>query len=144
MQLRAPLVVAGLVLGLAVTAPQVRAAKGVKKKGDHWVHGTVIHVEHRANNTGEITVKVHHARKKIAVVAGQPAAHHHRLLVGPQTQFAIKAGQMEKATTFAAVRKGEHVSVLARTHHADKVVIHRHHLKKPVPTRRKGVLRLVR
>jgi len=145
MQLRSLLIVAGLTVGLAVAVPQALAAKGVKKKGDHWVHGTVTHVEHRANNTGEITVKTHHARKKVVVVAGQPApTHHHRFLVSQQTQFLSKHGQVEKATSFAAVKNGEHVSILVRGHHAEKVVIHHPHHKKVARVGRKVVNGVVR
>ncbi len=141
MHLRSLLIVGGLILGVAVIAPQAQAAKGVKKKGDHWVHGTVIHVEHRV---GEVTVKVHHAKKKVAVIAGHPAVtHQDRFLVTQQTQLFVKQGQVEQPTTFLAVRVGEHVSILAKGHHAEKVVIH-HHLKKPVRVGRKVIKGVVK
>jgi hypothetical protein len=135
MNLRTCLVVLGMVLGIAVVAPQAFAAKGVKKNttAEHRIHGTVIHVEHKGPQHGEITVKTHHHKKK-----GQPAVagvkagpgHEHKFTVGPNTRFLVVHGQNATAATFAAVHKGEQVEILVRGHHAETVTIHHHHTVK--------------
>jgi hypothetical protein len=117
------LVVVGLVVGLSAGAPSAHAGKGVKKKGEHVVHGTVVHVEHKGEHHGEITVKVHHHKKK----NGQPAhRHEHKFAVQQNTHFFVRHGKEEHAARFAAVKKGEHVAIRAKEHHAEQVVIHRH------------------
>ncbi len=135
MNLRTYFAVLGIVLGIAVAAPQAFAAKGVKKNttGEHLIHGTVTHVEHKGDHHGEITVKTHHHKKK-----GQPAvagvkaeqAHHHKFSVSPNTKFIVVHGQDANAATFAAVHKGEHVEILAHEHHAEMVTIHHHAVAK--------------
>jgi hypothetical protein len=129
MKVRHLLIVLGLVVGLAAV-PDARAAKGVKKKGEHWVHGTVVQVEHKGRDHGEVTVKVHHAKKKNAA-AGRPA-HLHHFSVTHHTHVLVARAGGEQHVPFADVRKGEHVAVLARDHHAEKVVIHPHHPKRVV------------
>jgi hypothetical protein len=126
MKVRAFLIVVGLVVGL-ISTPDARAAKGVKKKGEHAVRGTVVQVEHRGRDQGEITVKVHHHKKKNAA-----AAHTHRFMVSNRTHVLAAHPAGERPVPFAEVRKGEHVTVLAREHHAEKIVIHRHHHKRGV------------
>jgi hypothetical protein len=127
MKLRIPLVV-GLVVGLAAAVPSAHAAKGVKKKGDHWVNGTVLHVDHKGQHEGEITVKVHHHKKKSQGATGQG----HKLAVHQGTRFVTRQGDKERAASFAAVKNGEHVSVEVKSHRAEMVVIHHHHHKKTV------------
>jgi len=119
------------------------AAKGVKKNGSttHKVHGVVTEVSHakgKSGNTaheGEITVKVHQGKKK-----GQPAASGkktsaktEKFTVGKETQFVVVKGKQQHASSFAAVKVGEHVTVMAKGHHAESVVIHEHSGKKKPP-----------
>jgi hypothetical protein len=126
MKLRNLFVVVGLAVGLAAGAPSAHAAKGVKKKNEHLVNGTVVRVEHKDQHEGEITVKVHHHKKK-----SQPGhGHERRFHVHRNTQFIARHGDKEHVTHFAAVKQGEHVTVHAKAHHAEMVVIHHHHHKK--------------
>jgi len=69
MKMRNLFLVLGLVFGLlAAGASSAHAAKGVKKKGEHTIKGTVVHIAtstKKGVNHAEITVKVHHHKKKV-------------------------------------------------------------------------------
>lgn len=126
--------VVGLTALLMAGVSTAQAAKGVKKKGDHAVHGVVVAVDHDKNG-GSITVKTHHHKKKkksatTAVGQKSKGKHEHKFHVSPGTKFTVGHGKTQKPASFSAVHKGEHVVILAKGHNAEKVAIHHHHHKK--------------
>jgi hypothetical protein len=136
------LTVGALVVGvLALGASPALAAKGVKKSGEHKVHGIVESVHHDAKaaaggsggQEGEITVKVRNNKKKGQAAAKgskKAGAKTERFTVGKETKFEATNGKQHHAVTFAAVKPGEHVVIEAKGHHAEKVTIHHHSGKK--------------
>ena len=135
--MRAFLISAALIAGLlGVGVSPALAAKGVKKNnvnGMHHVHGVVTNVHHHkartaAGHIGEITIKVQHHKKK-----GQPAVNGkkangqtHTFAVVAGTQFTSVHGKQHRPSAFAAIRPGEHVSILAKGNLAESVAIHHH------------------
>jgi hypothetical protein len=130
MKLRNFVLALGLVFGLMVVAPQSRAEKGVKKTQGtqgtttHVHHGVVIHVEHKKDGHGSITIKHHHSKKKGATAQGNKVEKEHKFSVNKNTRFTLAHGKNHKSTTFSAVHKGEHVAITSKGHHAEHVVIH--------------------
>ncbi len=120
-------VLAGLMVGfLAVLAYGVspaEAAKGVKKKGEHKVHGTVVSVEHKQN---EIVVKTHHHHKK----AAGAKSHTREFRVSSSTRFTVVHGKKHTTAKFSDVHQGDHVSIVANGKVAEHVAIHHHKHKK--------------
>lgn len=101
-------------------ASQAQAAKGVKKKtsatAEHHHNGKVVAVDHKS---GIISIQEHHkAKKKTA------RTQVHKFTVTSTTKVFTGVNKQRKPSNFAAVHKGEHVSIAARNHHADTVVIH--------------------
>jgi hypothetical protein len=120
---------AGLIVALSLGAGSAQAGKGVKKsQKEHTVHGVVVLVEHLKNHQGVIEIKTHHHKKKTARKPGQ--THLHRFTVGSDTQFFTMHKLLETPASFASVHKGDHVAILAKNHHAERVLIHHHHHKK--------------
>lgn len=124
----------GVLATLTAGVSTAQAAKGVKKKGEHRVHGIVVGVDHDKNG-GSITVKTHHHKKKkktaTTTVGQKPKGkHEHKFHVSKGTHFSVGHGKHQKPASFGAVHKGEHVVILAKGHNAEKVTIHHHHKKK--------------
>ena len=106
------------------------AAKGVKKNNgkavEHHHHGVVVAVDHKK---GLLEISERHKGKKKNGVA-QVKTHLHKFNVNAGTKVFSEFGKnQKKPSNFAAVHKGEHVSVAAHEHHADSIVIHHHHQK---------------
>jgi hypothetical protein len=126
MKLRTQVLVFGLAAALTTLgASPALAAKGVKKnqgKGaEHHHRGTVVAVDHKK---GMLEIAEHHKGKK---KNGKGANHLHKFTVNAGTKVFTELGNGPKhASNFAAVHKGEHVSVAAHEHHADAIVIHHH------------------
>ena len=128
-----------LVVGLLFTgATPAFAAKGVKKNASpDVVHGVVVSVVHhketkKNTNTGEVTIKTKHSKKK-----GQPAAkgaktskHTHKFTLGKNTTYTSMHGKTSAPATAAALKAGEHVAITHKANHAESVVIHHKHAKK--------------
>jgi len=123
----------GVVLAWAAAVPSAQAAKGVKKKGEHAHHGTVVAIHNNAKKGQHtFTIKVHHHHKKKALTAAPAATpttahHHHKHLtfqVAGATQFEARRGKDHVAASPASLHKRERVTVLAHGHMADKVTIH--------------------
>ncbi len=127
------IMVVGLAALLATGAGTAEAAKGVKKKGEHKIQGIVVAVDHHKHG-GTLTVKTrnHHKKKNSATAAaGQKGKGHvQKFHVGKDTKITAGHGQKHHPVSFAALHKGEHVTILAKGHQAEKVEIHRHHAKK--------------
>jgi hypothetical protein len=124
MNLRTHLPAIGTVLALLFAgAAPAQAAKAVKKKNaaatEHHHHGKVIAVDHKS---GFITIQEHHKSKK--KINNRNVTHTHKFSVNNASRFFVAHNKQRRATNFAAVHKGEHVSVAAHNHHADSVVIH--------------------
>ena len=125
MKARIPLLVIGLLLVLS--APEGFAAKGTKKTEEHRHHGVVVSV-----GEGKITIKTHHKKKKKkAGATAAPKKHHEETFtVNKSTKVEIAHKGQHKAASHSALHKGEHVTIEAKKHHADVIVIHKHHKKK--------------
>jgi hypothetical protein len=116
---------------MASGASPALAAKGVKKNNgkavEHHHHGVVVAVDHKK---GHLEIREHHKGKKKNGAAAQVKTHLHKFNVNPATKVFSEFGKnQKKPSNFAAVHKGEHVSVAAHEHHADSIVIHHHHQK---------------
>ncbi len=131
---------AALIFGLLSSgANSAFAAKGVKKKatnGSHQAHGVVTHVHHHKGVTanghiGEITIKTHHHKKKgqAAAKGNKVSGHTHKFSVGTSTKFSVAHGKQHTAASFAAIHKGEHVSIVHKGNHASSVTVHKHTTK---------------
>jgi hypothetical protein len=146
--------VVGLLAGGASSAHAGKGVKkkGAQTISGTVVH--VAHGNQKGAKHHEITIKAHHHKKKVQSnttpapkVAGKtspklpvqpnpavPAVpgqtvhhhHHHKFTVGSDTQFYTSQNKAMEPTTFSAVHKGEHVTITAKGHHAEKVVIHNH------------------
>jgi len=123
--------VSAVLAGSTVAGPQAVPKNG---KRPHRVHGVVEAVstgndKDKDTDGGSITLKVHRRKKQPA--ANAPAYVERKFEVDANTKFekVILLGKHQRKTepaTFADVRKGEHVVVLAKKgpeHVAAKVAI---------------------
>jgi hypothetical protein len=123
----------------AFCASPAPAAKGVKKTQEHHIRGKVVSIQTananvKGNAKGKAaphaTLTIHvsnHKHKKgqnPAVAKGSMHTFH----VTMHTR--VDAGKNARGAGVAALRPGEHVTVFAHNHHADKVVIHQPPAKK--------------
>ena len=131
--------VLGAVAMLGISASPASAAKGVKKTGEHHVHGTVVSVQHAAKGKhGTLTIRVaHHKHKK-----GQKAVNGAHAKKGATQTFTIDHhtrvdGAGNGKNGLHALRPGEHVTVAAHHHHADRVTVNhaKVHAKKKLAKR---------
>jgi hypothetical protein len=119
---------------LAFGASPAPAAKGVKKTQEHHIRGTVVSVQTMNGNAkgkkashAILTIQVtHHKHKKnqnqnananAAVAKG--TTHTFQIT----TKSRLDVNQNVKGVGIAALRPGQHVTVFAHNHHADRVVI---------------------
>jgi hypothetical protein len=115
----------GAVVLLGVCAAPAPAAKGVKKNGEHHVHGKIVAVHHGKNGHGTVTIHVTHHKHKKAPIAGQQAAVNkrstHTFTVNHHTHVV---GAHNGRHGLAALHAGEHVTIAAHHNHADRITIH--------------------
>jgi hypothetical protein len=120
---------AAVVLGLlSAGASPAFAAKGVKKKGVHHVHGVVTQVNHHKGQKGggEFFVKTHHHKKKgqAAAVGQKGAGQTHKFTFGAGTRFTVVNKKQQGQAGANALRAGEHVMITHKGNHAEVVAIH--------------------
>jgi hypothetical protein len=133
MKLRTALLVAGVVFGLAASAPTAHAAKGIKKKGgETHHHGKVISVDHKG---GHLTIATLHQSKKKKNVAAAKVKHL-KFSVTNSTKVVVNHKKKNVASNLSAVRVGENVTIASHKGHADVIQIHlkthkRQNVKKP-------------
>jgi hypothetical protein len=122
-----PAIVLGVFTILGICASPAPAAKGVKKNGEHHVQGRVVAVvPAKGGAKGTLIVHVTHQKhKKGTPIVIKKGADHTFTLDGMTQVHHLPKGVPAPQT---ALHKGEHVTVLAHQHHADKVAIH--HVKK--------------
>jgi hypothetical protein len=114
-------VVLGAIAVFAVCTAPAPAAKGVKKTGIHQVSGKIVAVHHGKKGHGTITIQVtHHKQKKGLAVRGQ-AVHRATFTVSHTTQIHTATNVRH---ALASLHAGEHVTILAHHHHADRIMIH--------------------
>src|SRR5579859_4692703 len=112
----------GLASALFLAGGEAQAAKG--KKGEHMIHGVIESVTHDKEH-GTLVVKIHHHKKKGSPGAGTEKTVH----FGKHTRIEIAKGGKEHAGHLHDLRKGEHVGILEKGSHAERIVIHEGHRK---------------
>ena len=126
-----PASILGVLAILAIGASPAPAAKGVKKTQEHHIQGRVVSVQTVPGNVkgkkgphAILTIHVtHHKHKKnqnANAVVAKGMTHTFNITM----RSRIDVNQNVKGVGIAALRPGEHVTVFAHHHHADKVVIH--------------------
>ena len=117
--------VLGGLLALGLCATPAMAAKGIKKNQEHHISGKVVSVQPAGKGKeGTLTIHVtHHKHKKGTAVATTKGTNK-TFTINAHTK--VDVGPKGKNLGLSALRPGEHVTVFAHQHHADKVVIHHH------------------
>jgi hypothetical protein len=102
----------GAVLSAGALSSPAPAARG--QVAEHHVHGVVVAIHH-GNGVGTLTIHTPHHNAKVARGAN------HTFTITRNTQVHSTRGGFGPG----ALRVGEHVTVAAHHHHADRVTIHR-------------------
>jgi hypothetical protein len=114
------LAVLGLAAVLTAGASTAHAAKGVKKTEEHKHQGTIITLEEKLHS-GFVVIKTHQHKKKNG--KGKTSKHE-KFTIEQNTKVVAAQGGAGQAVGFAALRPGEHVTILAHEHKADVIEIH--------------------